>query len=469
LRYSLKQRLTVSYIIIVIASIGFAILFANVGIKNQFKRYAIQKQEKETAEIVNLIQLKYEEEGGFSSHYLDLIGMNALQNGMTVVIKDSGNKTVWSAYEHNNGLCQAMIQNMTINMSSYSNKWDGKYEERTYALKLKNSEIGVLTTGFMGPYYFNDEELIFIKALNSILLFTGAASLLLAFALGIIMSARLSSPLIKISEKALALAKGEYRGRITEEVNTREIKILADTMNQLSEALSDKDRLRKQLTQDVAHELRTPLTSVQGHMEAMLDGVWELSTERLESCYEEILRIKKLIGSIEDLSVIEDKNIILHLEEFEFQKLAGRMIHNYENDIVEKNMTIRLNVPMSSEGVKDDMLYADKDKICQVLNNLLSNAVKYSDKGAEINITFGKEEKQAIIRVTDTGMGISEVDLPHIFERFYRADKSRNRNTGGAGIGLAITEAIIKAHGGSITVNSKYGEGTEFTITLPQG
>ncbi|SHL70408.1 Signal transduction histidine kinase [Anaerocolumna jejuensis DSM 15929] len=486
MKYSLKQKLTFSYVIIVVASIGFAILFANVGIRNQFKHYAIQKQGKETEEIISLIRMKYEEEGGWSSKYLDLIGMNALQNGMTLVIKDTGGKVIWSAYEHNNGLCQIMIKNMALNMSSYSNKWDGRYEEKSYPIKEKNSVIAELTTGFMGPYYFNDEELLFIKALNSILVFAGVTSVLLAVFLGIFMSVRLSNPLKKISDKALFLAKGEYKERITEDLNTREIKILADTINQLSDALMEKDRLRGQLTQDVAHELRTPLTSVQGHMEAMLDGVWELSNERLLSCYEEIMRLKSLIGSIEDLSASEDKNILLHKEEFEFSSLVERLLHNYEKELSDKKMQVKLRGRLEEKNAGNlnygdiiygdvnygdviyaDVIYADKDKMCQVLNNLLSNAVKYCDRGAEVIITLEQEAGQAVIKVSDNGNGISQEDLPHIFERFYRADKSRNSNTGGAGIGLSITKSIVEAHGGSITASSEYGKGTEFTILLP--
>jgi signal transduction histidine kinase len=459
LKYSLKQKLTFSYVVIVIASIGFAVLFANVGIKNQFKHYAIQKQEKETEETINLIKMKYDEEGGFRSSYLDIIGMNSLQNGMILVIKDTKGGTIWSAYEHNNGLCQAMIKNMAINMSSYSNKWDGRYEEKTYPIMDHNAVVAELTTGFMGPYYFNDEELIFIKALNSILLFTGAASILLAFFLGIFMSVRLSSPLKKISDKALFLARGEYKERIASDYNTREIKILADTINQLSDALMEKDRLRKQLTQDVAHELRTPLTSVQGHMEAMLDGVWELSNERLSSCYEEIMRLKKLVGSIEDLSALEDRNILLHKEEFEFSLLLERLLNNYEKELRDN----RIQVGVEGDGI----IYADKDKMSQVFNNLLSNAVKYSGEGAEVIITFKQAADSAEIQVSDNGSGIPKEDIPHIFERFYRADKSRNRNTGGAGIGLSITKSIVEAHGGSITVNSETDKGTVFTIILP--
>lgn len=459
MKYSLKQKLTFSYVVIVIASIGFAVLFANVGIKNQFKHYAIQKQEKETEETINLIKMKYDEEGGFRSSYLDIIGMNSLQNGMILVMKDTKGGTIWSAYEHNNGLCQAMIKNMAINMSSYSNKWDGRYEEKTYPIMDHNAVVAELTTGFMGPYYFNDEELIFIKALNSILLFTGAASILLAFLLGIFMSARLSSPLKKISDKALFLAKGEYKERIASDYNTREIKILADTINQLSDALMEKDRLRKQLTQDVAHELRTPLTSVQGHMEAMLDGVWELSNERLSSCYEEIMRLKKLVGSIEDLSALEDRNILLHKEEFEFSLLLERLLNNYEKELRDN----RIQVGVEGDGI----IYADKDKMSQVFNNLLSNAVKYSGEGAEVIITFKQAVDSVEIQVSDNGSGIPKEDIPHIFERFYRADKSRNRNTGGAGIGLSITKSIVEAHGGSITVNSETDKGTVFTIILP--
>jgi signal transduction histidine kinase len=460
--YSLRSKLTLSYIFIVVIIIGMTSLIANMGIKARFEKYAVQKQEKQTEEIIELIQMKYVQDKALNPSYLEIIGMNALQNGLTIVVKDSKNHTVWSAYEHNNGLCQAMIINMAANMSSYSRQWNGEYQEKNYELVQGNKKLGTLTTGFVGPYYFNDEELIFIKALNSLFVIIGVSSLLVAVGAGIFMSVRISRPLNLVSTKALSLSQGKYKERLKVESTTKEIRILINTINGLSEALEAKDSLRKQLTQDVAHELRTPLTSVQGHMEAMLDGIWDMSAERLSSCYEEIIRIKKLIGRIEDLSGAENENLLLHKEEFDFTKLIIRLLNNYANELLEKDIRVTYTN-------RENLVYADEDKMSQVFNNLLSNAIKYSKKETQISIEVNYDADIIKIAMRDTGIGIAEEDLPHIFERFYRADKSRNRSTGGVGIGLAITKALIEAHEGSIEVESKLGEGTEFIITLPRG
>ncbi len=461
LTFTLRSKLTLSYIFIVVAVVGLTTLVANMGLKRQFENYVIHRQEKQTAEIIDLIKMKYEEEKAWNTGYLEIIGMNALQNGMVIVVRDNKEQNVWSAYEHNNGLCQAMIMDMRANMYSYSDKWNGEYQEKSYLIVMDKVQIGTLTTGFVGPYYFNDEELIFIKALNSLFLITGICSLVIAFVLGVFMSLRISNPLNKIAKKALSLSEGKYKERLEDVSHTKEIEILIETINELSDALEHKDKLRKQLTQDVAHELRTPLTSVQGHMEAMLDGIWAMDKERLNSCYEEIIRIKKLIGSIENLSGIENENVLLHKENFDLSRLIVRLLNNYENEFLMKNIKINyLEEPV--------IINADQDKMSQVFNNLLFNALKYSDENGEITIKVEKEENDITVRVKDTGIGIGEADLPHIFERFYRGDKSRNRQTGGAGVGLTITKAIIEAHEGTITVTSQYGQGTEFIIKLPQ-
>jgi signal transduction histidine kinase len=210
----------------------------------------------------------------------------------------------------------------------------------------------------------------------------------------------------------------------------------------------------------VAHELRTPLTSVQGHMEAMIDGIWPMNKERLSSCYEEILRIKRLIGGIDVLSVLENENVLIVKKEFDVSKLVTRLVQNYEAEFVTKNITFKYTA-------KSIMIHADEDKMSQVFNNLLSNAFKYTEPGGEISFDIHKQHNSTEIIVKDTGIGISETDISHIFERFYRADKSRNSKTGGMGVGLTITKRIINAHGGTITVNSEVGVGTEFIINLP--
>lgn len=462
LRYSLRSKLTFSYIIIVVIVVGVISLVANTYIKKQFQDYVINRQEKQTNEIIKLIVLQYQEDKLWDTDYLVAIGMNALQNGMVITVSDENNRQIWSAMEHNYGLCEAMIAAMRKNMYSYTNNWQGEYLEKSYPLMVNGNKIGTLTTGYVGPYYFNDDELIFFKALNMLFAIIGVGSLTLAFILGIIMSLRISKPLNRIAKKAVLLSEGQYKEKMKDVSNTKEIDMLINAINDLSEALEKKEKLRKQLTQDVAHELRTPLTSVQGHMEAMIDGIWEISKERLSSCYDEIIRIKRLIGSIEDLSVIENENILLSKEKFELSNLITKILNNYENEFFAKNIKVVFHP-------KDILIYADQDKISQVINNLISNALKYSENNGLISIDTIEHQEVIEIIFKDTGIGISETDLPNIFERFYRVDQSRNQKTGGLGIGLTITKSIIEAHGGTIAAQSKINEGTTFVIKLPKG
>ncbi len=461
MRYSLRSKLTLSYLLIVVTVVGLISLIANTYFKMQFEDYVIKRQENQTNEIINLIKQQYQTDKAFDISYLERVGMNALEKGMIIDISDADNKLIWSASHHNGGLCEAMMYNMQKNMYSYHANWNGKYEEKSYTLTFNNQKIGTLTTGYMGPYYFNNEELIFIKAFNKLFIIIGAISLLLAFVLGIAMSLRISKPLNKIAHKALLLSEGNYQERLDDTSNTKEIEMLIQTINKLSVALENKEKLRKQLTQDVAHELRTPLTSVQGHMEAMIDGIWEMDTKRLSSCYDEIIRIQKLIGNIENLSGIENENVLLNKEAFDLSQLVSRLLDNYEKEFLAKKIHVSY-VPSKT------LIYADQDKMSQVLNNILSNAVKYSREGGMIEIRAASRHKATEIHVRDTGIGISEADLPLIFERFYRADKSRNSKTGGMGVGLTITKAIVEAHGGSIAVRSKVNEGTEFVVVIPR-
>ncbi len=461
LRYSLRRKLAFSYILIVVIVVGVISLVANTYIKGQFQDYVINRQEKQTNEIIGLIVVQYQEDKMWDTDYLARIGMNALQNGMVITVVDESNRQIWSAMEHNNGLCEDMIAAMRKNMYSYTNNWQGKYEEKSYPLMVNGKEVGILTTGYIGPYYFNDEELIFIKALNILFVIIGVCSVILAYLLGIIMSLRISKPLNKIAKKAVLLSEGQYKGKLKDVSNTKEISMLINAINDLSETLEKKDKLRKQLTQDVAHELRTPLTSVQGHMEAMIDGIWEMSKERLYSCYDEIIRIKRLIGSIEDLSGVENGNILISKEKFILSNLITRILSNFESEFFTKNIEVIYHP-------KDILIYADQDKISQVFNNLISNALKYSKDNGEIIIDILEHQEVVEIRFKDTGIGISETDLPNIFERFYRVDKSRNHKTGGIGVGLTITKSIIEAHRGTIVAESKINEGTTFIIKLPK-
>jgi signal transduction histidine kinase len=232
-------------------------------------------------------------------------------------------------------------------------------------------------------------------------------------------------------------------------------------VRQHKEALDSQEALRKRLTNDVAHELRTPLTAISSYLEMMIEGIWKPTPERLRSCYEEIERITGLVSDLERLAKVENENLRLEKADMDLLALAQTVAGNFESESVKK----KLSLIVSGE---EPHVNADKNRLAQVITNLLSNAIKYTPEGGSVRITVKDTPKNGVIIVKDTGIGIPKDELPLIFERFYRTDKSRSRRTGGAGIGLTIAKSVVEAHGGSVTVESGTEQGSEFTVEIPK-
>lgn len=288
----------------------------------------------------------------------------------------------------------------------------------------------------------------------------GIISIVFAAIAGIILAGKISVPVKAATRAAKDIARGNYNNRINTDICTMELSELGNAVNHMAESLDNQEMLRRRLTSDVAHELRTPVANVSSNIEAIIEGVFEPTNERLSSCYNELERITGIITELEKLRQIEGENMILHIGHVDIYELAKEVKLIFENEMSKKN--IRCDII----GEHIDVC-VDKDKMSQVLNNLISNAVKYTDNYGNIQITVIQENENVVITVEDNGCGIDDNDIQYIFERFYRTDKSRNRSTGGAGIGLTITRAIVQLHGGTIHVESKKGVGSLFKVTIP--
>lgn len=288
----------------------------------------------------------------------------------------------------------------------------------------------------------------------------GIISIVFAAIAGIILAGKISVPVKAATRAAKDIARGNYNNRINTDICTMELSELGNAVNHMAESLDNHEMLRRRLTSDVAHELRTPVANVSSNIEAIIEGALEPTNERLSSCYNELERITGIITELEKLRQIEGENMILHIGHVDIYELAKEVKLIFENEMSKKN--IRCDII----GEHIDVC-VDKDKMSQVLNKLISNAVKYTDNYGNIQITVIQENENVVITVEDNGCGIDDNDIQYIFERFYRTDKSRNRSTGGAGIGLTITRAIVQLHGGTIHVESKKGVGSLFKVTIP--
>ncbi|MCR4437194.1 MAG: ATP-binding protein [Clostridiales bacterium] len=461
MNYSLRTKLSLSYVLVTLLMVSVISYFTNFLLEKQFKDYIIKQQEQKNKEIVALITQQYKDDNSWSTDVIENIGLNVLEQGLIIKVKDKSDKVIWDATLHNNGLCMQMFSHMAQNMNSRYPNFKGGYVENKYPILKDFNQVGKVEIGYYGPFYFTDNDLRFINTLNNALIAVGVFSLFFALILGAIMARRLSKPISRVISTADQISKGYFGDRILEKSSTKEILQLTGTINNLAETLEKQEMLRKRMAADVAHELRTPLATLQSHMEALIDGIWKPDVERFKSCHEEVLRINRMVGDLEKLARFENENILLDKSQFNVSELIQRITHNFETDFKNKNIEISING-------KEETIFADRDKVSQVVVNLLSNALKYTPEGGAVSISVGGNEKNIEISVKDNGHGISPEDLPYIFERFYRADKSRNRSTGGSGIGLTIAKAIVEAHKGSITVKSELEKGTEFIVTLPK-
>ncbi|MEI6603344.1 MAG: ATP-binding protein, partial [Clostridia bacterium] len=450
MKYSLRTKLSISYALVAVLLVGAISVFTNIFLHSQFQQYVISQQESKNAQMANLVSQQVDATTqAWNVKSLENIGMNALEQGLILKVYDAKGAVVWDATVHNNGVCNQMLATMASNMQkNYPNAAAG-YIEKTYP--IKNGSVKV---GYYGPFFLNDNDLAFINTFNQMLIIVGVISLLVALLLGFIIARRISDPIRKAILAAEKISRGDYRNRITSRSKTIELEKLISTINQLAIALESREQMQKRLTADVAHELRTPLATLQSHLEAMIDGVWEADKARLTGCHGEILRINRLVGDLEELAKYDGENLKLQKRSFDLKESVEKVVKNFAAEIKKSKVAVEV----TGEAVT---IFADEDKISQVIINLLSNAIKFSEKG-NIRIKVEMRAGQAALSVTDTGIGIAEADLPFVFERFYRADASRNRATGGSGIGLAIVKGIVEAHGGTVSVESEEGKGTTF-------
>jgi signal transduction histidine kinase len=300
-----------------------------------------------------------------------------------------------------------------------------------------------------------------IASMNRFLLIGGLLAIGLALVLTFLLSRRVSSPI-----QALATAAGQLgRGDLSRRVEVREkgeIGELARAFNSMATNLEQAEQLRRNLVADVAHELRTPLSNIQGYLEAIRDRVMKPDTAAISTLSEEAALLARLVDELQELSLAEAGELKLVYQAEDLVALVRQTAAPWESQAAAKGITLSLDLPDSLPPVN-----VDWQRISQVLHNLLENAVVHTGRGGRITISLARKGEWVEVSVVDTGEGIPAQDLPNVFERFYRVDKSRARATGGSGLGLTIAKRLVEAHGGRIEAQSTLGKGSRFLFTLP--
>ncbi len=301
---------------------------------------------------------------------------------------------------------------------------------------------------------------MFLAAIYRYLLWAVAAALGLALLLSYLLTRRILKPLSQMVAITREFAAGHFAARL-DVTSQDEVGELGIAFNRMADSLERIEELRKTMVADVAHELRTPLTNLRGYLEALIDDVVPPSEATLEMLQREIMRLVHLVEDLQSLARADAARHYLKREPLNLTALSRQLIGLYAAAVDRKNITVVTRFDHGEQPV-----LADRDKLLQALGNLMDNACKYTPTGGAFTLSTRLEGEAVRITFANSGGGIAEADLPFVFERFYRADRSRSRDHGGAGIGLAIVKELIEAHGGRIGAESVPGE-TRIWLTIP--
>ncbi|WP_407313347.1 sensor histidine kinase [Desulfosporosinus sp. SB140] len=457
----MRKKLFLSTLIITLITLTLSIIAVNIVFHQQFSDYLAKTNETALEQLPSRLSALYLNKGTWDPAVLGEIA-DSLPVGTSVTLTDPSGKLIatlnnpMDGMMHNQG---GMGMGMGGTMSSSPTNW------KTKKLTVSGPE-GTLATALVRypatSLILNPQDVLFQSSVFYSLLFAGGLALLFGIILSYFTSRRLASPLKRLTQAAGQIGQGHFDERVVIQAND-EVGQLANAFNVMVDNLHHQETLRKQFTADIVHELRTPLTSIKSYIEAFQDNVLPADQENLSSIHEEIDRLVDLTSDLKDLNVAEIGALKPISEPVDIKNLLEKVIHSLYPLIQEKQLTLNWSPP--AEPVT---MSGDGRLLTRLFYNLVHNAYRYSNIGGQVTIMLTSTSDSSEIRIKNTGLGISEKDLPFIFERFYRTDKSRTRETGGIGIGLALVKQIVILHKGTVAARSKIGQETEFIVQLPK-
>ncbi|NJN16572.1 MAG: HAMP domain-containing histidine kinase [Oscillochloris sp.] len=458
---SLRNQLMLGFALVTLVSALVTAVLANNRADETFRGYLAQSQALDSGIVERLAQF-YAAQGSWENaaglllpgHPNGMNGMGGLgrgQNGFmggSLALADAAGRIVANPGRiTNNAVLSAAERSaaIPINVDNRTVGYLLAHTPRSAALPIAGER--------------------FLANLNTSLWTAGLLAGMLGLALGLLIARNLAAPLGLLADGARRMARGHFNERVPI-AGPREVQTVAHAFNEMAATLESAELQRRRMMADIAHELRTPLTVIQGNLRALLDDVYPLSKQEVATVYQASLGLHRLVDDLRELSLAEAGRLNLDLQAVAVAPLLEREAAFFAETAASRGVGLNTAMIPALPAVQ-----ADPERVAQMLRNLISNALQHTPAGgtimlgAELNNPAG----QAQIRFTvdDTGNGIAPADVPHVFERFYRADKGRARETGGSGLGLAITAQLARLQGGTIGVSSEPGQGARFWFTLP--
>ncbi|MBK5242000.1 ATP-binding protein [Clostridium sp.] len=447
---SVRKRLSIILVGTAVLALFISTLFVNITISRTFDNYLGEIQNKRNTRIVKYLEEIYNKDGKWNEDSGIEILHEAYMSNYCLTLRDANNKVVWGMDPTD------ILNNTSVNMHVEN---EGVYTTSTFQIKVNDKIVGHIEIGQYSSVILSEEDVNFKSSINESIIVSVALSVLITIIISLFISKQFSTPLREISKVSVYLSNGNYREKARDKSSIIELEDLRKSINTLGEKLQHQDELRKRLVSDISHEVRTPLNMLQNNFEAMIDGIIKVDNERLTYLNEEVIRFGKLIDNLNDLKEVEAEEPVLNMEPISLKDIVLSVAKDFE--IISENKNVKMTLEIDES--KQYCILGDSDKIRQVIINLLSNAIKFTPGGGRINTKLNEVDEKVVLTVEDTGIGIKEEDLPYIFERLYRGDKSRHEIEG-SGIGLTIARNILNLHKAVIEVKSKEGKGSRVEV-----
>jgi two-component system, OmpR family, sensor histidine kinase BaeS len=433
-RVGLRGRLALALAGVALLSVGLSMVLADSGLHSRLDQAARERLRAATGHTAQLAAGLYQQQHAWSAQTVTELSHVAAVSGYRVSLYDASGRVLAGPGHPSSPSARARVV-------------------------TAGRQVGAVVLAPLQGQVLTGEDRQLQSRLNTLHLLAGAIALGAGLLAALLLAAPLARPLRRLTDAAKRIERGELDIRVRT-TGPPETAALARAFNRLAETLEHEEQIRRAAAADVAHELRTPLTGIVSRIEAAQDGVLADQQRNLEAMHAEALRLAQLVDDLGKLADAEQPGLTVAKRDVDLAALAGERADAYRELIAAKGIALEPQLmPARAWG--------DPQRIAQIVDNLLSNALRYTEPGGRITVAVSQRDGEAIVEVADDGVGISGDDLPYIFERFWRAEQSRARKTGGAGIGLAIVRELVRAHDGRIDVQSKPGQGSRFTVILP--
>jgi len=439
---SIRLQLSVAFFAVAVFSVGLATLLSMQGLEPRLTDAADARIDQSTNRLATVASARFRREGRWTRVYARELEHQGLRTGLRVVILRPDGRPVRTP----------------DSVAGLDSPLDGPHATDRPII-ADGVRVGTLRAVPVGGSSLSPADIDLRASLEDLHITAGVVAVAVAVLAALLLAQTISAPLRRIRSGAQRIERGDLEVRI-EPAGGADVRAVGHALNRLAETLEHEEHVRKESVADLAHELRTPVSGLLSRIEAAQDGVLRDREANLTAMHAEAIRLVRLLEDLGRLADAERPGLLLDKRAVDLAAVAGSEVEQMAASFAKKGV-----------GLERDLEWAeiagDPDRLAQVVANLLANALRYTEPGGRVELRVAIEGDAAILDVADTGIGIDAEDLTHIFKRFWRADRSRSRATGGTGIGLAIVRKLVIAHEGRIDVESAPGRGSRFRVWFP--